>query len=134
MPPNDLGKLIEYWRDGALYDLENAQILAREKRLISSLFFLHLAVEKCLKAIYVQENQVHAPLMHNLTYLLGKTSLEVTKRDFLFLENLNEFNIRGRYPEESYELQNQLTVTGCKQMVAQAKKFILWSLKKSKLR
>jgi HEPN domain-containing protein len=76
----DVEKQIEYWKSGAIDDLETAKILIDKNRLLHGLFFCHLVVEKAIKAQVVKYSKEIAPRSHNLIYLLEKTDLgTVTK-------------------------------------------------------
>ena len=45
----DFEKQIEYWKNGAIDDLESAKILIERNRLLHGLFFCHLVIEKIMK-------------------------------------------------------------------------------------
>ena len=71
-------QLVDYWIHGSEEDLKNAQeIIGQTSRYASGLFFLHLCLEKALKAIYVRQNSAHAPFTHNLLGLVEKIGLAV---------------------------------------------------------
>jgi len=59
-------KTIDYWLEEAEEALKVADHLFEKKDFSYSLFFGHLAVEKFIKAIYVQKRNEHAPQIHNL--------------------------------------------------------------------
>jgi HEPN domain-containing protein len=63
----------------------------------SGLFFLHLRLEKSLKAIYVKNNSAHAPFTHNLLGLVEEIGLAVPDVDLQLLAEMNEFNLEARY-------------------------------------
>ena len=65
-----------------------------------ALFFVHLSLEKFLKAILVHQNKNHAPHTHNLAYLAGKIDSEFQKEQIELLEEMNEFNLESRYPND----------------------------------
>jgi HEPN domain-containing protein len=72
--------LVHYWADGSKDDLESAlSIFSKAERYTASLFFLHLAIEKKLKAAYVKKTKCHAPFTHNLLVLIEKLGWETTK-------------------------------------------------------
>ena len=66
-------KQIDYWVNGAVEDLESAEILIERKRMLHGLFFCHLVIEKILKAHVVKISNEVAPRTHNLMHLLEKT-------------------------------------------------------------
>lgn len=68
----DVKKQIEYWKKGAIDDLESAKILIEKKRSLHGLFFCHLVIEKAIKAHVVKKTNEIAPRSHNLIYLSEK--------------------------------------------------------------
>lgn len=53
-----------------------------------------------LKAIYVKEHQKLAPRIHDLVKLAKSTSLNLTDEQLMFLSEVSDFNMEGRYPDE----------------------------------
>jgi len=67
---------------------------------VFSLFCLHLALEKIIKAIWVKNNKENfPPKIHHLVRLLEETPVEMDDKDLIFLNDMNKFNIEGRYPD-----------------------------------
>lgn len=100
MTIQDLGKLIGYWLDGADYDWKTARSLFKSGKYPYALFLIHLSVEKLLKGLIAKATKDHAPFTHNLVYLAGKLDLELSKEQITLLEEMNEFNLEARYPDE----------------------------------
>lgn len=73
----NIKKTIEYWKEGAKYNLETAETLLRGNRYPYALFFGHFALEKVLKALAVKETKTHASYTHSLPLLINKLSFEV---------------------------------------------------------
>jgi HEPN domain-containing protein len=48
----DIDKTVQYWKEGAAYDLETGKTLLESRRFPYALFFGHLALEKILKALW----------------------------------------------------------------------------------
>lgn len=92
-------KQIEYWIQGAEDDLLTAELLIREKRILHGLFFLHLVIEKAIKAHVVKVTGDVAPRSHNLIYLSEKTDLEFDNQTEIFLGILMKYQLQGRYPD-----------------------------------
>jgi HEPN domain-containing protein len=63
------------------------------------LFFLHLALEKLLKALVCHQTQDLAPRTHNLIRLAELAKLTPTQTQLDTLADINTFNLEGRYPE-----------------------------------
>ena len=95
----DFEKQIEYWKNGAIDDLESAKILIERNRLLHALFFCHLVIEKIIKAHVVKWTKELAPRSHNLIYLSEKANLEFTDDYEIFLGILMKYQLQGRYPD-----------------------------------
>lgn len=57
-----------WWRQ-AQADLETAEFVLHGKRFYAASWFVQQAVEKGLKALYIEKNAVLAPRTHDLRYL-----------------------------------------------------------------
>ena len=95
----DILKHIDQWRRGAEEDFGVATKLIKEKRVRHGLFFLHLSVEKLIKAHVCKRTSDLPPRIHNLVRLAEIASLEINQEQLDLLADLNSFNIEGRYPE-----------------------------------
>ncbi len=96
-------KVIEYWRKTAEHDYEVMLYLFKGKKYPESLFFGHIILEKVLKGLVAQETKKQAPYIHDLIRLREIARLELSQDEIKFLNKVNDFNIRARYPE--YKLQ-----------------------------
>lgn len=103
----DIDKQIAYWRDGAEDDWEVAQVLVNRGKIPQGLFFAHLALEKALKAHVCKHTQDLAPKIHNLPTLAEKAALETTDEVYDVLSDMNDFNLIGRYPDQSHIVPTQ---------------------------
>ena len=71
---------IKYWLESAQHDLESAKTIFNSKRYDWCLFVGHLALEKILKAIFVERNDNKMPpKMHNLVRLAELSGIELDK-------------------------------------------------------
>jgi HEPN domain-containing protein len=68
-------KHIAYWLNGAIEDWEAAKSLIALGKSRHGLFFLHLALEKALKARICQFSGDIAPRVHNLVRLAELSGL-----------------------------------------------------------
>lgn len=57
---------VEHWLDIAHYDLDTAEAMQNSDRYLYTVFMCQQAVEKLLKAIYIQQNGQEAPRTHTL--------------------------------------------------------------------
>jgi HEPN domain-containing protein len=110
LTPEAKNKLIGYWRRGSDEDFKTATAMFdHTDRYASALFFLHLSLERALKALFVAKFGEHAPFTHSLLSLVEKLSLSVTEPDRMTLATINDFNLESRYPDEKYSLMTIAT-------------------------
>lgn len=95
----DISKQVAYWRAGAEEDFLVAEELVTLKRIRHGLFFVHLALEKMLKAHVCRQTGNLAPPSHNLVMLVQKAGVKLEQKHLELLAEVNEFSIEGRYPE-----------------------------------
>ena len=129
MPPKDTLQLVEYWAAGARYELKSASSLFNDKQWMTSMFHGHLAIQKALKAVFVYQRREHAPLLHSLPFLAGKLDLEFDKAQMKWLEDMNQYNIEGRYPEDIEELEVKLRPDIAEVLLKESKEMVTWLLK-----
>jgi HEPN domain-containing protein len=100
----DTDKQIEYWINTAADDLQTAELLINNLKILQGLFFCHLSIEKIIKAHIVKFTGETPPKSHNLLLLTSKTNinLEDSKKDFCGL--LMTYQLEGRYPENYPEV------------------------------
>lgn len=101
--------IINYWRKTAEHDYETMLTLFRNGRYSDSLFYGHIVLEKILKGLVVKNIKKHAPYIHDLVRLQGLTELHLPRKTLYFLNRINDFNIRGRYPEERLQFYKKCT-------------------------
>ena len=95
----DAGKQVLYWLKTAADDWRVAQKLLAEDELPQGLFFVHLTLEKALKAYICKATNDYAPRIHTLIRLAELTSLHLTQQQLDVLAEINQFNLEGRYPD-----------------------------------
>jgi len=61
-----------------------------------ALFVGHLVIEKLLKAYYVENMDIHPPLIHNLLRIAEKSKLELSEEQKDLLVTVTTFNIQAR--------------------------------------
>jgi HEPN domain-containing protein len=64
------------------------------------LFFLHLAMEKLLKALVCKATQKPAPYIHSLPLLAGRAAARLDASQMNFLAGFDRFNLAARYPDD----------------------------------
>ncbi len=122
-------KNVEYLKDGSLSDYQAAQAIAQlAKKNAHALFFLHLSIEKALKALFVQNISDFAPLSHNLLMLAQKCACNFEQSDKYILSDINEFNLSTRYPSEIDELQKIATDDFTNRYLTEGQRIQQWIL------
>ena len=95
----NINKQIEYWKSGSVNDIDTAELLIKNNKLLNGLFFCHLVLEKIIKAHVVLATKNVPPKSHDLLYLLKKTELILESGDTEFLGLMMKYQLEGRYPE-----------------------------------
>lgn len=123
----DIGKQIDYWRQGSAEDWQVAVKLVNDGKSRHGLFFAHLALEKILKALVCRRTQDVPPRIHNLTRLSELAGLELDAQQARILAAMNQFNLEGRYPE-SYTAQ--LDPEEAAQYIARSQEILTWLIQR----
>ncbi len=119
----NVDKHIAYWQKGADEDLEVGNQLVDSGKIRHGLFFLHLALEKLLKAHVCKHNKDIAPRMHNLIRLAELTEITFTQDQLDFMAEMNPYNIEGRYPELLAPLPSQEEILS---IIKTVKELFVW--------
>lgn len=91
---------VNHWRNGSNEDLEAAELMIQAGKLRHGLFFLHLSVEKILKAHIWRVTESYPPKIHNLMRLMQLANLSLERSQCELLVKLNRYCLEGRYAEE----------------------------------
>ena len=104
-------KIIKNWIALSEYDLKTAEAMLTARRYVYVAFMCQQAIEKILKAVYVQEQKKTPPYTHNLSRLVELLSLSdrISSAQKEFLEKLNYYYLESRYSEDLAELSQVLT-------------------------
>lgn len=99
---------IEYWLNSSKEDYSTMLYLFDGGKFVHALFFGHLFLEKIAKALWVAQNETNnPPYSHNLTKLLNGLETGLTDDQMSFLDVLNVYQLKGRYPDYSNSLSKQ---------------------------
>ena len=90
-------KQVAYWKEGAQEDREAANELLENGRIRQALFFVHLSMEKLIKAHVSRNTRDLPPRTHNLVRLSDLTGITLTKEQLEILAEINSFSLEGRY-------------------------------------
>lgn len=79
---------------------------------VPCLFWAHLMIEKLAKALWVKDNAGDTPpFTHNIARLLADTQLVLTPAQATFVQQLNTFQLEGRYESYTTDLRQLATKT-----------------------
>jgi HEPN domain-containing protein len=121
----NIEKQIEYWRAGAAEEWALATELFSGGHTRHGLFFLHLTLEKIIKAHVCKKIGDLAPKDHNLVRLIEKAMLPLSEEDRSFLSGMTRFNVEGRYPDSYEELPSVESVDKIKKESERIYKWLL---------
>ena len=93
-------KTVQYWLEGADYDLSVATAMFEKGKYPYALFMGHLALEKLLKALVARTTGNHAPYTHSLPLLAAKAGIKIPQRTVKALARFMEFQFEARYPND----------------------------------
>jgi HEPN domain-containing protein len=120
------------WLEKVEYDLDTAKAMLTTGRYLYVLFCCQQAVEKALKALYVDQKEEFPPRTHNLLQLADLVAIEITAdRDILY-RDLGTYYIQSRYIEEIKELSLKVNKTSAKKILDQTEGELKWLLSKIK--
>ena len=111
---------IDYWITGSQKDWKRAQLLFKNRDYVFTLFCAHLALEKLIKAHWVNDNtDNYPPRIHNLNKLAAQTKLQLSEEELIFCADMNKFQIEGRYPDYVSNVYKILKNKNCKKYLDQ---------------
>ena len=123
----DIEKHTEFWKSSSGEDLEVALQLLDSGKIRHGLFFLHLSLEKILKACVCHKTRDMAPRTHNLVRLADLLDVPFEQDQRWFLADMNPYNLEGRYPQAINPLPDKTEV---ERLVENARSTIQWLKKK----
>ena len=95
-------EVIDHWRNGARSELQSAKLLADGGQYSGALFHCHLAVEKGLKAQYMEELREEPPPTHNLVFVAEKLKREWSDDEKRQLDSLTQYAVAARYDDPAW--------------------------------
>ncbi|WP_291321657.1 HEPN domain-containing protein [Desulfonatronospira sp.] len=108
-------------------DLEVAEQLLHSGKIRHGLFFLHLALEKALKAHVCNKTMDIAPRTHNLVRLAELADLKLAQQQRWVLADMNPYNLEGRYPHILSPIPDKQEVL---RLLCKSKETIQWLKRK----
>jgi HEPN domain-containing protein len=120
----------KYWIKTSDQDWEAANHLFEKGDYLYALFFGHLTIEKILKAIFSEKNEQTPPFSHNLVYLSEKAGLDLNEEQLGLLEEISDFNLEARYPDDKFSFHKKCTIGFTKKKLQQIRMVRKWLLQK----
>ncbi len=90
-------------------DLDTAEKLFQSKKFHHCLFFVHLALEKILKALVVSKKNDVAPPIHDLVRIAQKAEIPLNDEIISNLTEISTFNIAARYDDYKFQFYKKAT-------------------------
>ena len=127
-----MNEKVKYWTELSDYDMKTAEAMLQSKRYLYVGFMAHQAIEKILKAYFVNVTDETAPFSHSLSFLAKQSdiykSFSEEQKDFIDL--LEPMNIEARYPTHKKQLMESLTGKRCTEILNNAQELLKWIMKK----
>jgi HEPN domain-containing protein len=116
---------INYWAKQVDEDFDCAIVLYQANHFAQSLFWAHLALEKHTKALWIKKNEGNTPpFVHNLLRLITQSNEYFSEDQLQFINEMNAFQIKGRYPDYAESLEKTVTKEICEEYLNETKKMI----------
>ena len=102
-------KIRDFWLEEAKESLLVAGHLFEKADYSYALFFGHLAIEKLLKAVFVNNKGEQAPYIQNLYRLAEMASIPFSEYQRNQFIKITAFNLESRYPDEKRTFRKKCT-------------------------
>ncbi len=119
------------WFRQAQYDIGTAQSLISTERYPPVIFFCHLALEKALKALYVEKYNDIPEKTHSLVLLIDLLELDLPSHLLDSLIVINRLGITGRYPHNLEKVLEQYTKGQTQKLLNETQEILTWLIQKS---
>jgi len=101
---------IEFWIKNSEMDWRRAIRCFDDNDFLFCLFCIHLSFEKIIKALWIKDHPDNfPPKLHNLIRILEQTTVKLEEADLIFLNDLNRFQLEGRYPDYRGKIYKECT-------------------------
>jgi len=122
----DKKEKVEYWLDIADYDLETAKSMLTSGRYLYVVFMCQQAIEKMLKALYINLFDEEPPRSHNLAFLFNKLGISTSDETMNVLNSLSAHYINNRYPEYKSKLSTVLDKKKAEEFLTKTERTYTW--------
>ena len=123
---------VAYWIELSDYDIKTAEAMLQSKRYLYVGFMAHQAIEKILKAYFVDVKGETAPFSHSLSFLAKESDIykNFSEEQKDFIDLLEPMNIEARYPTNKEQLMRSLTEKRCAEILNNAQELQRWIAQK----
>ena len=94
--------VIAHWRKRAAESLAVARLAHRDGHFAHALFNCHLAVEKALKAMYMEQRRSEPPPTHDLMQIAFRLDRDWTKDEKQLFADLTGYAVAARYDDPAW--------------------------------
>ncbi|MDR3625395.1 MAG: HEPN domain-containing protein [Ignavibacteriaceae bacterium] len=119
-------ELIKYWVDSSESDYRTMHNLYQSKDYMWALFLGHLAIEKLLKGLAIQNNVQNIPKLHDLNKLSKIAGLDIEESLKDTLDKITLFNIETRYPDYKNEFYKKCNAEFCLKNINEISDIRIW--------
>lgn len=123
----DLKEIEKYWIESSQDAFDTAETLFKNNRFVYSMFFLHLSIEKMLKALFVNRNKTESPFGHNLQNISSKINdLDFGEKRIELFSQITTFNIAGRYDDYKNNFKAVCNSKFAENYLTKGRELLIW--------
>lgn len=116
-------QIVAHWRKGARDSIEVARMCLEAQKFEHALFNAHLAVEKALKARFIEKHDDAPPFTHELHELSSQISLNLPDGQTALLREMSRLAVRARYADHQWS-EEQATAENAEYWVLRAEELL----------
>jgi len=122
----NMDELVEYWIEQCDDDLKRAKVMLSVDDYSQVAFYVHLTLEKALKAVIASQTLKLPPRTHKLTDLVKFTGLEhdLSAIEYNLLQRMNDMHVDSTYPPMKKTDIKLLTKDECDVLVQETTDFL----------
>ena len=123
----DIKDIEIFWIEESNKAFHTTKVLFKKKKYTESMFYLHLAVEKIIKGLFVNQMEIEAPFGHNLQNIALKIeSVHIPDKIIDLLSEITVFNISTRYDDYKRSFYLICDKKYAKKYILKAEELIKW--------
>ncbi|MBI3619197.1 HEPN domain-containing protein [Candidatus Peregrinibacteria bacterium] len=116
-------QIVQHWRKGSRESFRLAELAVLEGSYALALFHCHLAVEKMLKAQFIEELNQDPPPTHDLLVIALKLKRKWTQEEERILADLTDYAVAARYDDPTWA-KRQATAKNSRLWIARVRLFL----------